>query len=85
MEKFQIRTFRGTELEKVETVEAPDLLEVIDRASPSEPDLTAEIWSRIGKVGMIGPLPEASAEQSQVSDEAEIAGVMKCRLRLVRS
>jgi hypothetical protein len=85
MEKFQIRYFRGEELQKVETVEAPDLLEVIDRASPPESDLTAEIWSRIGKVGMVGPLPGQSGEdRSHPAVEAEVAELMKVRLRLVR-
>jgi hypothetical protein len=86
MEKFQIRYFRGDELEKVETVEAPDLLEVIDRASPAEHEVTAEIWSRIGKVGTVGPLPEQSGEsQVHSAPEAEVAELMKVRLRLVRS
>ena len=85
MEKFQIRTFRGAELEKIETVEAPDLLDVIDRASPPEPQLTTEIWSRIGKVGTIGPLRERTAGQAEPGEGAEIAGVMKSRLRLMRS
>jgi len=84
MERFQIRTFRGATLEKVETVEAPDLLEVIERASRSEKDLTAEIWSRIGKVGMIGPIAEQPGEAKTRPGESEITGVMKCRLRLVR-
>ena len=85
MEKYQILTFRGAALEKVETVVAPDLLEVIDRASPSEPELTNEIRSRIGRVGMIGPLPELSDPHVPTGDQAEIAGAMKSRLRLVRS
>ena len=85
MEKFQIRYFRGDELEKVETLEAPDLLEVIDRASPPERKVTAEIWSRIGKVGSVGPLPEQSGEdQGRSAPEAEVAELMKVRLRLVR-
>jgi hypothetical protein len=85
MKKFQIRYFRGDELEKVETVEAPDLLEVIDRASPPERDVTAEIWSRIGKVGMVGPSPGQSGEdQARSAPEAEVAELMKIRLRLVR-
>jgi hypothetical protein len=85
MEKFQIRYFRGDELAKVETVEAPDLLEVIDRASPPEHEVTAEIWSRIGKVGMVGPLPGQSGEDNARSaPEAEVSELMKVRLRLVR-
>jgi hypothetical protein len=86
MQKFQIRYFRRDELEKVELVEAPDLLEVIERASPPEQEVTAEIWSRIGKVGMVGPLPEQTGgDQARSAPEAEVAEVMKARLRLVRS
>ena len=86
MERFQIRYFRGAELERIETLEAPDLLEAIERASPLEQEVTAEIWSRIGKVGMVGPLPEqGGGDQARSVPEAEVAEVMKARLRLVRS
>jgi len=86
MEKFQIRYFRGDVLESVETLEAPDLLEVIDRASPPEREVTAEIWSRIGNVGMIGPMAEPSVEErSPPEKECQAAELMKRRLRLVRS
>ncbi|NUT01276.1 MAG: hypothetical protein HOP96_09895 [Sphingomonas sp.] len=84
MERFQIRYFRDSHLEKVETLEAPDLLEVIDRACPPEPEVVAEIWSKVGKVGMIGPMPELAAGEGAPCEEAEIAEVMKSRLRLVR-
>jgi hypothetical protein len=85
METFQIHYFRDGALEKVESVEAPDLLEVIDRASHPEPAVTAEIWSKIGRVGMIGPLPELDGEAvNNAGPGAEITGVMKNRLRVVR-
>lgn len=83
MEKFQIHYLRGGALEKVEKLEAPDLLEAIDRASHPEPDVTAEIWSKVGRVGMIGPLPELKGEPvNGQAPEAEITEVMKTRLRL---
>ena len=83
MEKFQIHYLRDGALQKVETLEAPDLLEVIDRASHSEPEVTAEIWSKVGRVGMIGPLPELDGEAvNSHAPESEITEVMKTRLRL---
>ena len=84
MEKFQIRYFRGETLEKVEALEAPDLLEVIDRTNPRR-EVTAEIWSKIGKVGTIGPAPDHFEGRHEGSTgEAQIAELMKRRLRLVR-
>ena len=83
MEKFQIHYLRDGALEEVETLEAPDLLEVIDRASHPEPEVTAEIWSKVGRVGMIGPLPDLDGEPvNNRAPEAEITEVMKTRLRL---
>lgn len=84
MEKFQIRTFRDSVLQNVETLEAPDLLDVIDRASPPVPDVRTEIWSRMGRVGMIGPAPTQVGGGRRANEEAEIAAEMKVRLRLVR-
>jgi hypothetical protein len=84
MEKFQIRYFRGTALEKVEALEAPDLLEVIDRASQPAAGVTAEIWSRVGKVGVIGPMPNRVGDSTESTPDAQIAELMKTRLRLVR-
>ena len=87
MQPFRILYFRQSVLKRAETVEG-DLLEVIDQANEHRRQDTAEIWSDLGKVGIVEPLPrQATVEEGQQPDqptEAEIATEMKQRLELVQ-
>jgi hypothetical protein len=86
MQPFRILYFRQSVLKRAETVEG-DLLEVIDQANEHRRQDTAEIWSDLGKVGIVEPLPRQATVEGQRSDqpvEAEIALEMKQRLELVQ-
>jgi hypothetical protein len=87
MQPFRILYLRQSVLKRAETVEG-DLLEVIDQATEHRSDETAEIWSDLGRVGIVEALPrQAEAEPEQHSDgpvEAEIATEMKQRLDLAQ-
>jgi hypothetical protein len=87
MQPFRILYFRQSILKRAETAEG-DLLEVIDQANEHRHQDTAEIWSDLGKVGIVEPLPlQATVEERQQPDQApecEIATEMKQRLELVQ-
>jgi hypothetical protein len=87
MQPFHILYFRQSILRRAETVEG-DLLEVIDQATDHRSHDTAEIWSDLGKVGIVEALPRqtetASSQHPDGSAEAEIAAEMKQRLDLAR-
>jgi len=87
MQPFRILYFRQSILRRAETADG-DLLEVIDQATEHRSDETAEIWSDLGKVGMVAPLPRQMAAQSGGQSagppEAEIAVEMKQRLDLAQ-
>ena len=87
MQFFRILYFRQSVLTRAETGEG-DLLEVIDQATEHRSDETAEIWSDLGKVGIVEPLPRQVAEQPcgqpDGPPEAEIAVEMKQRLNLAQ-
>ena len=55
MPAFRIFYFRHSVLDSAEEVEARDLLGTIQKVSGKPPDLRAEIWSEVGKVGIVGP------------------------------
>ncbi len=57
MPKFRILYLRHNVLEQSESVEAPDILGVIKKASGRPSDVTVEIWSDKGRVGIIRPSP----------------------------
>jgi hypothetical protein len=59
VETFRILYFRESVLEHSEEVEVRDVLEAIDKASAKAPELSVEVWSDQGRVGMIGPAPSA--------------------------
>ena len=61
MPKFRILYLRNSVLEQAESVEAPDILSVIERASGRPSDVIVEIWSDKGRVGVIGPSPVSHA------------------------
>jgi hypothetical protein len=85
MPKFRILYLRQSRLEGAETHSGLDLLDAIDIASHRVGPETAEIWSDQGKVGIVAPLPRRSypnGDAQRDGDEAEIAEVMRARLRL---
>ena len=55
MAAFRIFYFRHSVLDHAEELEARDLLAAIEKLSGTPPDLSAEIWSDKGKVGIVGP------------------------------
>lgn len=57
MQTFRILYFRESQLESTEKVRVRDVLEAIDKASRKSPELSAEVWSDKGRVGIIGPTP----------------------------
>ena len=59
METFRILYFRESVLEHAEEVEVRDVLEAIDKACGKPTDFTAEVWSEKGRVGIVGPAPDA--------------------------
>ena len=89
---FQILYLRESVLAHSEDVEVADVLEAIDRAARTAPDLTAEIRSNGVRVGLVGPSPseealrsaELAAGDPDRVQESEIAEEMKVRLRMVR-
>jgi hypothetical protein len=85
MPTFRILYLRQSRLERAETLSGLDLLDAIDKASDHVGPETAEIWSDQGKVGIIAPLPrrpQPIGNAARDGEEAEIAEVMKARLRL---
>ena len=85
MPTFRILYLRQSRLEHSETLSGLDLLDAIDKASDRVGPETAEIWSDQGKVGVVAPLPRRSHSRAAFQpdgEEAEIAQVMKARLRL---
>jgi len=84
MPTFRILYLRQSKLERAETLSGLDLLDAIDKASDRLGPETAEIWSDQGKVGIVAPLPRRSSAGNYTRDgkEAEIADVMRARLRL---
>ena len=59
METFRILYFRESVLERAEEVEVRDVLEAIDKACDKPAEFTAEVWSENGRVGIVGPAPDA--------------------------
>lgn len=92
MPTFQILYLRESVLDHSEEIDVCDLLEAIDQAMTKAPDLTAEIRSKGGRVGLVGPsLNEDALRSAELSagdpvhpQECEIAEEMKVRLRMVR-
>ena len=92
MPTFQILYLRESVLDHSEEIDVSDLLEAIDQAMTKAPDLTAEIRSNGGRVGLLGPSlnedalrsAELSAKNQDQPQECEIAEEMKVRLRMVR-
>ena len=85
MPTFRILYLRQSRLEHSETLSGLDLLNAIDKASDRVGPETAEIWSDQGKVGIVAPMPRRSHAKEDArrdGDGAEIAEVMKARLRL---
>jgi hypothetical protein len=85
MPTFRILYLRQSRLEGTETLSGLDLLDAIDKASDRVGPETAEIWSDQGKVGIVAPLPRRchpNGDAQRDDDEAEIAEVMRARLRL---
>jgi hypothetical protein len=85
MPTFRILYLRQSRLASTETLFGLDLLDAIDKASDRVGPETAEIWSDQGKVGIVAPLPRRShpnRDAQRDGDEAEIAEVMRARLRL---
>lgn len=84
MPTFRILYLRQSRLEHSETLSGLDLLDAIDKAADRVGPETAEIWSDQGKVGIVAPMPRRSHPKGHPpeSEEAEIAQVMKARLRL---
>ena len=85
MPTFRILYLCQSRLEHSETLSGLDLLDAIDKASDRVGPETAEIWSDRGKVGVVAPLPRRSYSRAAFppdGEEAEIAQVMKARLRL---
>jgi hypothetical protein len=54
MQKFRIFYFRKNVLHYSEELQVRDILDAVDLARGTEPDVRAEIWSERGKVGEIG-------------------------------
>jgi hypothetical protein len=54
MAAFRIFYFRHSVLDHAEEVEASDLLAAVRKLSGTPSDLSAEIWSDKGKVGIVG-------------------------------
>jgi hypothetical protein len=52
---FRIFYFRHSVLDHAEEVEARDLLAAVQKLSGTPSDLSVEIWSDKGKVGIVGP------------------------------
>ena len=85
MPTFRILYLRQSRLEGTETLFGLDLLDAIDKASDRVGPETAEIWSHLGKVGIVAPLPRRShpnGDAQRDDDESEIAELMRARLRL---
>ena len=86
MPTFRILYLRQSKLEATETLSGGvDLLDAIEKASNRVGPETAEIWSNQGRVGLVAPLPRRSQPNEGHQgdgEEAEIAEVMKARLRL---
>ena len=59
METFRILYFLESVLEHAEEIEVRDILEAIDKACDKPPEFTAEVWSGRGRVGIVGPAPDA--------------------------
>jgi hypothetical protein len=92
MQTFRILYLRESVLRRAETIDARDLLDVIDKAASERPPQdTAEIWSDMGKVGIVAPSPRqaggpsgAAGEEEAEAPGAEIAEEMKERLKLAQ-
>ena len=86
MPKFRILYLRQSKLKATETLSGGvDLLDAIEKASDRVGPESAEIWSDQGRVGVVAPLPRRSqpnGRHQRDGEEAEIAEVMKARLRL---
>jgi hypothetical protein len=52
--RFRIFYFKDSVLDQAEEIDARDVIEAIERASGKPPEVRAEIWSRKGRVGIIG-------------------------------
>ena len=55
MAAFRVFYFRHSVLDHAEEVEARDLLAAVGKLSGTPSDLSIEIWSDKGKVGIVGP------------------------------
>lgn len=69
MQKFRVLYLRHNKLEHSESLTGLDLLEVIEKASKRVPDLSAEIWSERGRVGIVEPLPLRSETPGQAMSD----------------
>ena len=69
MQKFRVLYLRHNKLEHSESLTGLDLLEVIEKASKRVPDLSAEIWSERGRVGIVEPLPLTSEAPGQAMSD----------------
>ena len=68
MPTFQILYLRESVLDHSEEIDVCDLLEAIDQAMTKAPDLTAEIRSKGGRVGLVGPsLNEDALRSAELS------------------
>ena len=82
MQKFRVLYLRHNKLEHSESLTGLDLLEVIEKASKRVPDLSAEIWSERGKVGIVEPRRSkvsASADTPNLARFTLLGGDVKLR------
>ena len=57
VQRFRIFYFRKNILHHSEEVQVRDILDAVDLARGTEPDVRAEIWTDSRRVGEIGPVP----------------------------
>jgi hypothetical protein len=80
MSGFHIFYLRDSVLQSSETLTDADLLDAIDRAFEKSQGATAEVWSDLGRVGIVdgGNRPIQGARSPE---EAPIMAVMRERLK----
>jgi hypothetical protein len=54
METFRLLFFRGSLLERAEEVRADNVVEAIQGVFGSPPEISVEVWSEKGRIGIIG-------------------------------
>jgi hypothetical protein len=52
--RFRIFYFKDSVLDQAEEIDARDVLEAIERVSGKPSEVRVEIWSRKGRVGIVG-------------------------------